>query len=311
MIKNIIKRCLGSAFPAFQAWYWRQMAHFVPKTYSSIRYKNLFHKELSWEHPRDINEKIQWLKFNSDTLKWSILADKYRVREYVEEKGLGHMLVKLYGKWNKAADIDWDSLPQKFVMKVNSGSGDVMICQDKAKIDKAEWCRYFDKLLHEKFGYVCAEPHYNSIKPCIIAEELLDVKQQQIESTSLVDYKIWCFDGKPSYVWACFNRTKHSVEVMVYDLEWQKHPEFSVSTEHYILAKQDVPRPLSLDEILNAAAKLSEGFPELRIDFYEVGEKPYFGEMTFSSMGGLMDFYTTEFLNILGDKTILPTDNKG
>lgn len=301
---------MNTSYSTFKTWFWKQVAHFMPKTYIGIRYKNLFHEEISWTNPRNINEKIQWLKFNSDTSMWSLLSDKYRVRNYVEEKGLGDILVQLYGKWNKVSDIDWDSLPQQFVMKVNNGSGDTMICHDKTKIDKDEWCRYFNKKLHTKFGSICAEPHYDIIKPCIIAEELLDVSQQQITSSSLVDYKIWCFNGKPMYIWACHNRTKHGVEVMTYDLDWHPHPEYSVSKDHYILAKQYIPRPQSLDKMLAAAAKLSEGFPQVRVDLYEVGGKPYFGEMTFSSMGGLMDFYTADFLNILGNHTNLPQNSK-
>lgn len=310
MMNNTIKRCMGSAYPVLHTWVWRQIAHYMPKTYISIKFREWFNKELNWSNPRDINEKIQWLKFYSDTSKWTLSADKYRVREYVEEKGLGKMLVQLYGKWDRAADIDWDSLPQQFVMKVNNGSGDVKICQDKTKIDKDEWCRYFDKLLHKKFGYLNAEHHYDKMKPCIIAEELLDPKQQQIKTTSLVDYKIWCFDGKPMYIWVCFNRTEHSVEVITYDLDWQPHPEYSVSKDHYILAKQDVPRPHSLNEMLDAAAKLSEGFPQVRVDLYEVGGKPYFGEMTFTSGAGNNYFYTQDFLNHLGDLTQLPQSHK-
>ena len=150
------------------------------------------------------------------------------------------------------------------------------------------------------------EPHYNSIKPCIIAEELLDNTKQPIASSSLIDYKIWAFDGKPAYIWVCFNRTHHSVDVGVYDLDWNFHPEFSISTPHYRLTDIAVPRPKSLDQMLRAASILSKGFPELRVDLYEVDNKPYFGELTFTSAGGFNDFYSQDFLNILGDMTILP-----
>ena len=276
------------------------MGRFFPRNLASIYYRRLSGRAMDWEHPRDINEKIQWLKFCSDTSQWPLLADKYRVREYVAERGLAEMLVPLLGRWERAEDIDWDALPERFVMKTNHGSGDALICMDKSQLDTRAWTLCFARLLHKRFGVVKAEPHYDQIPPCVIAEELLDASKQQVESTSIVDYKVWAFDGQPAYVWACHNRTKESCVVGVYDLDWTFHPEYSVSNSHYILASQPIPRPTSLDCILHAASVLSEGFPQARVDFYEVDGKPYFGEMTLSSASGLNNFYTQEFLEILG-----------
>ena len=277
------------------------LGYVSPKTLAGIHFRRSFGRWIDWNNPKDINEKIHWLKFNSDTSQWTILADKYRVREFITANGLGDMLVSLYGKWDHAEDIDWDSLPNQFVMKTNHGSGDALICRDKQTLDRIYWTSYFSKLLTKQFGRIMGEPHYNKISPCIIAEELLDNTKQQVDSTSLVDYKIWTFDGKPSYIWACHNRTKDFCEVGVYDTEWNFHPEFSRSTSHYRLVSNPIPRPQSLDKMLHAASILSKGFPELRADFYEVNGKPYFGEMTFTSASGLNSFYTQDFLNILGD----------
>lgn len=278
------------------------LSRFFPKVLVSYVFKRTFHRSMNWKNPRDLNEKINWLKFNSDTTEWTRLADKYAVREYVKEKGFEDILVPLYGKWDKAEDIDWDSLPEQFVMKTNHGSGDALICFDKQKIDRAKVTKEFSTLLTKKFGYKLGEPHYNNIKPCIIAEQLLDSSKQQIKSSSPIDYKIWCFNGKAEYIWACYDRTKDSVMVGTYDLDWNFHPEYSVSTHHYILADMPIPRPLSLDRMIEAACKLSEGYPLVRIDFYEIDGKPYFGEMTFTSNGGYNDFYTQEFLDLLGSK---------
>lgn len=277
------------------------LGYVSPKTLAAIHFRRSFGRWINWSNPRDINEKIQWLKFHSDTSKWTPLADKYRVREYIKECGLEDMLVRLYGKWNRAEDIDWDSLPRQFVMKTNHGSGDALICRDKDTLDKAYWTAYFGKLLTKQFGRIMGEPHYNKIQPCIIAEELLDNTKQQVASTSLVDYKVWSFRGCPAYIWACHNRTKEACEVGVYDLDWRMHPEYSNSTSHYVLSSQPIPRPKSLERMLQAASILSKDFPELRVDFYEVNGKPYFGELTFTSAAGLNSFYTQEFLNILGD----------
>lgn len=276
------------------------LGRYFPKVLAGILYKRIFNKKIDWKNPHNINEKINWLKFNSDTSQWVLLTDKYRVREYVKSCGLGHLLVNLYGKWDNVKDIDWAILPNKFIMKTNNGSGDVLICENKALLDIKNCTIHFDKLMHNEFGYNMAEPHYNRIKPCIIAEELLDNKKQQIESSSIIDYKIWSFDGKPAFIWACYNRTPHSVEVGVYDLDWNFYPQYSKTTPHYILGEY-IPKPKSLEKMLEAAAILSKGFPQVRIDLYEVDEKPYFGEMTFTAAGGFNYFYSDEFLQILGD----------
>lgn len=302
-MKQTIKSILHPLISPIHQRLMLNIGYFSPKTLANIQYKRGFKKNINWENPHNINEKINWLKFNSDTSAWSRLADKYKVREYICSCGLEDMLVKLYGKWDNAKDIDWDNLPNEFIMKTNNGSGDVLICRNKAELNTEKATRHFDKMLNNKFGNFMAEPHYNKIRPCIIAEELLDNKKQDITSSSLVDYKIWAFDGKPAYIWVCYNRTPHSVNVGVYDLDWNFHPEYSISTSHYILSDKKIPKPKSLNRMLQAAAIISKGFPELRVDLYEVDGKPYFGEMTFSSAAGFNDFYTDEFLNILGDLT--------
>lgn len=271
----------------------------TPIRVAKLRYMYIMHKWPHFEHPKDLNEKINYLKFYGDTSKWPMLTDKYAVRKYIESIGLGDTLVKLYGKWDSVEDIDWDSLPDKFVMKCNNGSGDVLICKDKAKLDIEATKRYFDKMLHREFGVVSAEPHYASIKPCIIAEELLDASTQPCGSSSLVDYKIWCFNGKPHSVYCCYNRKQYHANVGVYDLNWHYHPEASIFTKHYIMGQQ-LPKPTCLDRMIEVAKKLSWGFPVLRVDLYEVNGHVYFGELTFTSQSGCMDYFSKKFLNETG-----------
>ena len=275
-----------------------------PKAYSNILYQRTFKKKIDWDNPKDINEKIQWLKFNSNTTKWAEYSDKYLVRNHIEACGLKNILIPLLGKWKRAEDIDWEALPNQFVMKTNHGSGDVLICHDKSKINLTEWTHKFHRLLKSSFGYECAEPHYNKISSCIIAEELLDNIVPEI-SSSIVDYKIWAFDGKPAYIFVCYNRTPQSLELGLYDLDWNFHQEYLLSTPHYIIGDKPMPRPEALDAMLEVASILSKGFPELRCDLYTVGKKVYFGEMTFTPAAGLIDYYTPEFLGILGDLCIL------
>ena len=153
-----------------------------PKLLTSLQYLYHFRRPLNWISPKDLNEKINWLKFNSDTSLWTVCADKYRVREFIKNKGLEYILVKLYGKWDKAEDIDWSTLPSSFVLKTNNGSGDILVCKDKSKINQGEVVHKYSKLLSVLFSETNGEPHYAKIKPCVIAEELLNSKLQPIET---------------------------------------------------------------------------------------------------------------------------------
>ena len=127
----------SSAYQLLRKLYFRVVLR-TPKRICSYCYKQVLGEELNWENPQTLNEKINWLKFNSDTSSWSRLADKYLVRDYLKEKGLEHLLVPLYGKWDKPEDINFDSLPNQFVMKTNHGSGEIIIVKDKSKINEDE-----------------------------------------------------------------------------------------------------------------------------------------------------------------------------
>lgn len=276
-----------------------------PIMVARLKYYYKFHKFPNYEHPTDINEKINWIKFYGDTSRWSELADKYKVREYVESLGLGDILVKIYGRWDKASDIDWNTLPKQFVLKVNNGCGDILICKNKDIIDKDAVVTQYDNLVKLKYGDVTGEPHYADIVPCVIVEELLDVNKQSVASSSLIDYKIWCLNGVPYCIFCAWNRTIHGIDVGVYDLDWNYHPEWSIFTDHYRKGKELLPKPINYEKMLEIAGKLSKGFPILRVDLYEVDGKIYFGELTFTSLGGFMDYLSPEILLKMGQKVKL------
>ena len=275
---------------------------YYPRLLASKRYKYCYGKRVDWKNPQDLNEKILWLEFYTDTTKWSELSDKYLVRNYVISKGYKDSLVELYGVWDCVDAIQWDSLPEQFILKMNNGSGDALICRDKKKLELHEVKIRFKELFDNRFGLLTAEPHYLRIKPRLIAEQLLDLSQQSIESTSLIDYKIWCFNGKPEFIFVAFNRTGNSLETICYDLNWNEHPEYSVFSDHYRRPHQKVPVPQNLDFMLKMATDLSQGFPQVRVDLYEVAGKVYFGELTFTSNSGLMTYFTPEWLRECGKK---------
>lgn len=269
-----------------------------------IRYFFRFHKRVNLKNPRDLNEKILYAKLYTDTSKWAELFDKYKVRNYVEECGLGEILTKLYGCWDKADQIDYEKLPSSFIMKANNGDGksQYIIVRDKQQFleqDLENATKTMQSWLDRKnVGSLAGEPYLRFVKPLIVAEQMLPLEEGH---SSLIDYKIWCINGKVEYIWTCSDRDKDGTDVMTYDREWNAHPEFSIFDSRYRRGEL-IEKPSNLMGLIDAAEKLSRPFPIVRVDLYHINGKIYFGEMTFTSLGGMMNFYTQDFLNLLGDK---------
>lgn len=283
----------------------RYLGKHNPKKLADRLHKKRVGHHIDWENPTTLNEKINWLKFYSDTSLWSRLSDKYAVRGFVKEKGLSEILIPLLGHWSTPEKIEWDTLPKSFILKATHGSGDAEVVKDKDDIDRKRVTEYFRRKLSEPFGLETAEPHYLRITPSIVAEELLDISAQGVDSTSIVDYKIWCFDGKAHYIWTCANRKNQTTEVMTYDIEWNAHPEFCMFNSHYKKGKP-LPKPQNFDKMIEIAEILSDGFPCVRVDLYNLNGRIYFGEMTFTSLCGYMNFYTDDFQKHCGSLITLP-----
>lgn len=266
-------------------------------------YNSILEKDINWSTPTDINEKINWMKFYSDTSEWSLLADKYRVRDFIVKRVGSDYLIPLLGVYDNVEDIDFSKLPDSFVLKTNNGAGSVLVITDKHNLDEVQVKKKLMRWLKTDFGRSHAEPHYCKIKPCIIAEDLL-VEESKI-SSSLIDYKIWCFDGKPFGTWCCFNRKGFHADTEWHDLDWNFRPEWSIFTPSYKNGGGILPKPDNYVEMLNVASKLSKGFPEVRVDLYNINGKIYFGEMTFTCAGGHINFYSKAILDELGALTDL------
>lgn len=260
-----------------------------------------------WKHPRDLNEKIQWLICYGDTSQWPLLADKYKVRGYVSKKGLGHLLLQIYDIWEDARDINFDALPNRFVLKCNHDCGSFQIIDKTIGFDKNLVLSLLNSHLKQKYGYSFCEPHYNRIKPLILAEEYLDFNSSI--SFSQIDYKVWCFEGIPYCIFTCHNRDASKLSINTYDLDWNVHPEFIATSTHYQDGRGAIPKPTVLKEMLNAARILSQGLHEARIDFYVVNDRLYFGEITLTSASGRMGYFTKEYLIEMGRQIHLPIDD--
>ena len=285
--------------PVLWASEWLGVHH--PIMLMKLRYYARFHKRLDLNNPKTLNEKILYLSLRTDTSLWTVCSDKYEVREYVKKCGLEDILVKLYGVWENAQDIDFDNLPEKYVLKGTHSCDDLIFVDGSNPINRDEAITFFEKDLKTKYGAFEGGMHYLRIKPRIIAEELLDNDAESLRfSSTLIDYKVWCFNGKPNFIWTVSNRDGNHKESMVYDLNWTPRPECQVYENGYIEGRP-LPRPLTLEAMIDAAEKLAKPFPEVRVDFYSLGNKLYFGELTFTSHGGLMQNYTDEFQKEIGD----------
>lgn len=273
------------------------------KNLADYFYSKTFGKKINWENPEDLNQWINWLAFNTDTHSWSLLADKYRVREYIEKKGFKDNLVPLLAVWDSPEKIDFSYLPDRFVIKANNGAGDVMIIKNKNMANIDEVKKYFHKLFQFPFGKDTAEPHYLSIKPLIIVEKFLNPKDQKFNSTSLIDYKFWCFNGKPDRCFVCSNRSKSHYNIDLYkaDMSWERIADGNlIYNKTHSESPNPVPCPDGLTKMLEIASVLSFGFPQMRVDFYEVGGKVYVGELTMTGACGRTTSHTDKSLKYMG-----------
>lgn len=282
---------------------WTAYALLFPHSAVRIRFRYGLGKWPNINHPIDLNEKINYLKFHEDIEVWARLADKYAVREYVRDRGLESILVPLYGKYDSPDDLfdDWNKFPSQFVIKSNHGCGTIKIVNNKVSEDIKELEKVMDGWLKRKFGIDTIEPHYRLIKPCLIVEKLLEDSSVAIFSQSLVDYKIFCFDGKPycTLIVADRNFEDKSYQLDCYDINWNRI-EGAMSSNHEPV--KIISKPTNYEYMIECAKKLSYGHKQVRVDLYNIQGKVYFGEMTFTSQGGYMDYFSPDFLLEMGNQ---------
>ena len=265
-----------------------------PEKMFSIWHKRSTGVYLNIDNPQTLDDKIAYMAFRTDTSEWSRLADKVRVREYVEGCGYGDYLPKLYGTWEHANEIDFDQLPDSFVIKTNNASATNILVRDKSSIEEEAVRKQLDTWLKSDYGYRTCQPHYTRIKPLILAEEFLS---NIGDNSPLKDFKFYCFNGEPKYLIVYTDRVanSHDMKRTIYDMNWNLHQEF--------LGRRAVPgpeisRPNSFDKMKEIAGKLSAPFPFVRVDFYEIKGQPVFGEMTFTP--GMQET-STEFSKLMGN----------
>jgi hypothetical protein len=274
------------------------LGRYFPKKLANILYREKFEKEINWSNPKDLNEKINWIAFYTDTRNWTRLADKYAVREYVKSKGYDNILTNLLGVWESPGALSFNKLPKEFILKCNHDAGTVFLIEDKAKINETEVKNQLKVLMKRTFGVKTAEPHYIGIKKKIIAEEF--ITNDNHKSNSLIDYKFWCFHGKAYYCHVVYDKNVYKdKKTDIYSLPgWGKQKnKIKDNSEN-----DPLPKPLKLKEMIEVAESLSNNFFQCRVDLYFSNSQIYFGELTFTSACGRIKNYTEDFLKELGSK---------
>lgn len=281
------------------------------KWFLNTRFRMVFGRCVNWNNPITFNEKLQWLKVFDHNPLYATLVDKYRVKEYVSKIMGDDFVFPLYKVYQSVDEIDFDELPNQFVLKCNNDSGSLIICRDKANgemfVGKSDdtvhvSCDEARNILAAGLKRNYYQGHrewaYKNVKPCIIAEKYMECKNSQRKD--LFDYKFWCFDGEPRYIWLGTNYTPSYFDI--YSVDWvNQHVEYG-----YPNATQDAARPEKLDEMIEIARKLSKGLPHVRVDLYEIDGKIYFGEYTFYTWAGFEPFKPSSFDKTMGDCLKLP-----
>lgn len=251
--------------------------------YLKLRYRTAFGKPLNLKNPQTFNEKLQWLKLYDRNPLYTILVDKYAVREYIKGKiGEEYLIPLVGGPWANAKDIEFDRLPKQFVLKCTHDSGSVVICTDKGNLDIHGVVKKLNKALRRNFYYKGREWPYKNVKPQIIAEKYMESLDRLVPE----DYKVYCFNGRPKYIVVFHDRFDDTKELSetVYNTDWI--PQGISLDNHFKVSNKVEPKPECLPEMLAIAEKLSNGMAQSRIDFYITENLLKFGEITLYTASG-------------------------
>ncbi len=281
----------------------RLLYNISPELALKILYRVCCGKKLNLKNPSTFDEKIQWLKIYDSTPLKTQLADKYLVKEWVSERIGEEYIIPTLGVWDSFDKIDFDSLPNQFVLKANHGSAMNIIVTDKSKLDYADAKRKFDVWLKRNLGYHSLELHYIPIKPCIIAEQYLENSNGE-----LTDYKCHCINGSVAYIQCMTGRASHeTLREKVYDTNWNPLP----FTQNYPRYDGEIRKPGNLSQMVACAETLSSEFCYVRVDFYALDDGSFkFGEMTFAPGSGYGPWNIEEYNEKIGSLIKLPIANK-
>ena len=266
----------------------RRLERFIPDgIYLRWQYKKVTGKKLNLKNPQTFNEKLQWLKLHDRKPEYTMMVDKFAVKEYVADKIGAEYVIPTLGVWNHFDEIDFDALPNQFVLKCTHDSGSVVICRDKAAFNMAEAREKIENGLKHNFYWQFREWPYKNVKPRIIAEKYMENNEKE-----LVDYKFYCFNGKPKFLYVSEGLENHTTaKISFLNLDWSFAPYERVDFAPFMVLPI---KPNQYENMIKIAKTLSSYIPFIRVDLYEIDNIVYFSELTFFPCGGFMPFKNSE-----------------
>ena len=300
MNKNTLIIILKNPRRAFQMLADNGLLTWIPDSvFLKIAYYLKLKKRLNIEEPKTFNEKLQWLKLHNRKPEYTRMVDKYEAKKYVTEIVGDLQIIPTIGVWESFDQINFDELPEQFVLKCTHDSGGLVICRNKMEFDKEAARKKIQKCMKKNYYWIGREWPYKNVTPRIISE-----KYMEDESGSLIDYKFYCFNGKPEFLYISEGLENHpTARISFVTMDWKFAP---FRRTDYIGFEQIPDKPKHFDRMAYIAGELSKGHPFLRVDLYEIGDDIYFSELTFSPNSGMMPFNPENYDRILGDMLTLP-----
>ena len=260
-------------------------------------YWQRLHRRLNLRNPRRFSEKLNWLKLHDRNPLYSILVDKYEVKQYIKDVLGEQMVIPSYGVWDHFDDIDFNKLPDKFVLKCTHDSGRFCICKDKTKFDIQSAKSKLEKSMNNNFFWWTREWPYKNVKPRIIAEKFME----EGDGDALTDYKFFCFNGEPRMMYISKD-VSADPRTDFFDMDWN-HLPFRLKDPHADVLPS---KPSKFEEMREIARVLSKGVPHVRVDMYVINNQIYFGEMTFFHNSGIFSVTPDEWDYKIGEWLELP-----
>ena len=271
---------------------------FHDKMYLKLFFRIRMGKRLNLENPQTFNEKLQWLKLYYRKPELTKMVDKYESKKYVSELIGEEYLIRTLGVWDSFAEIDFNTLPDQFVLKTTHDQGGVVICKNKNDFDIESAKRKLTKHLKFEHYYLSREWPYKNVKPRIIAEKYI-VDESKGE---LIDYKFFCFNGEPKALFVATERQTGNVKFDYYDMDFNRLK----LAQAYEASEKGIEKPIGFEKMVKLASILSTDHPHVRVDFYNINGKVYFGELTFFHHGGHTPFHPEEWDYKFGSWINLP-----
>lgn len=266
------------AYSLISKWGWTRCLS--DETHLRIMYRALIGKSINFDNPNGFNEKLNWLKLHDRNPLYNILVDKLAVKQWVADKIGAQYVSKTYDSWDSVEKINLENLPDKFVLKTNHDSGGVAICRDKSSFDFDAAKKLLRKHLKNNYYWWTREWPYKDINPMVMAEEYLE---DEGRDTGLVDYKVTCFDGEPRLIEVHRGRFgDHTCNY--YDQDWNP---VTIDWAGIPVSSVEVERPVKLEKMLELSGVLTKGIPQVRCDWYVLGDRLVFGELTLFNGAGL------------------------